>query len=115
MTITSRYLFVVGMDVAPEKEDLFNEVYDTEHVPYLMQVPGVLAVSRAKAEAFSLAIGGAVEGKPAASPAYLALYEVESPDVVSSEAWAEAIEKGRWAMEVRPFTSNRQHGLYRVR
>lgn len=115
MTIASRYLFVVSMDVAPEKEALFNEVYDEEHVPYLMEVPGVLAVSRAKAEAFQMAIAGKVDDKPAASPAYIALYEVESPEVIASDAWAAAVDKGRWADEVRPYTTNRQHGLYRVR
>ena len=33
MPIKSRYLFVASMDVDPDKEALFNEVYDTEHVP----------------------------------------------------------------------------------
>ena len=35
MAIKSNYLFVVSMDVDPDKEALFNEVYDTEHVPNL--------------------------------------------------------------------------------
>ena len=35
MPLKEKYLFIVSMDVSPEKEDLFNEVYDTEHVPYL--------------------------------------------------------------------------------
>ena len=43
MPITSKYLFVVSMDVDPDKEDLFNEVYDTEHIPNLSKVPGVQA------------------------------------------------------------------------
>ncbi|MCH7930882.1 MAG: hypothetical protein IH906_01540 [Proteobacteria bacterium] len=29
------------MDVEPDKEALFNEVYDEEHVPNPMNVPGV--------------------------------------------------------------------------
>jgi hypothetical protein len=33
MPIKSKYLFVASMDVDPDKETLFNEVYDTEHVP----------------------------------------------------------------------------------
>ena len=41
MTINSKYIFVVSMDVDPDKEALFNEVYDTEHIPNLLQVPGV--------------------------------------------------------------------------
>lgn len=115
MSIASRYLFVVSMDVTPEKEDLFNEVYDHEHIPYLMEVPGVLAVSRAKAEAFRMAMAGRIDDKPAGSPAYLAIYEIESPDVLASDAWATAVEKGRWGAEVRPHTSNRHHAVYRVR
>ena len=54
MPIATKYLFIVSMDVAKEKEALFNEVYDTEHVPLLMKVPGVKAVkdSPKRAEAF---------------------------------------------------------------
>lgn len=115
MPITSSYLFVVRMDVEPQKEDLFNEVYDQEHIPYLMEVDGVIAVSRAKAEEFQMAIAGRIDTKPAASPAYLAIYEIESPDVIKSPAWAAAVEKGRWADEVRPFTTNRDHAMYRLR
>ena len=40
MPIGTRYVFIASMDVDPDKEDLFNEVYDTEHVPYLLEVPG---------------------------------------------------------------------------
>ena len=29
MAVTSKYIFVVSMDVDPDKEALFNEVYDT--------------------------------------------------------------------------------------
>ena len=38
MSIESRYLFFASMDVAAEHEALFNEVYDTEHVPFLLKV-----------------------------------------------------------------------------
>ena len=40
MPINAKYLFISSMDVAPDKEALFNEVYDTEHVPNLAEVPG---------------------------------------------------------------------------
>ena len=42
MSEKERYLFTASMDVDPEKEELFNEVYDTEHVPMLSKVPGVI-------------------------------------------------------------------------
>ncbi|MEM9682202.1 MAG: hypothetical protein AAF942_02960 [Pseudomonadota bacterium] len=115
MPVTSKYLFVVSMDVTPEKEDLFNEVYDTEHVPNLLKVPGVLSVVRMHREPLTLAIGG--ERKAVTyenEPAYTAIYEIESPDILVSDAWAEAVEDGRWPDEVRPHTSNRRHTLHRI-
>ncbi len=53
MPIKSKYLFVVSMDVDPDKEALFNEVYDIEHVPTLLKVPGVHAVARVEGEPFA--------------------------------------------------------------
>jgi hypothetical protein len=38
------------MSVRPDKEALFNEVYDKEHVPALLGAPGVIAVARFKSE-----------------------------------------------------------------
>jgi len=110
----ARYVFMASMDVAPEKEALFNEVYDREHVPNLLAVPGVLAVTRVKSEPFAMAIGGERQAMPAASPSYTAIYELESPEVLASEAWARAVEAGRWPTEVRPFTSQRRHVLAKV-
>ena len=52
MPLTSKYVFVVSMDVDADKEALFNEVYDTEHVPLICKVPGVRAASRIKGEDF---------------------------------------------------------------
>ncbi|MBX2825500.1 MAG: hypothetical protein KTR33_12275 [Gammaproteobacteria bacterium] len=115
MTIASRYLLIVSMDVEPEYEALFNEVYDQEHVPYLMQVEGVHSVSRAKGESFDFAMGGAIKNVAAPVPAYIAMYEIDDPAVVASDAWAEAVETGRWATEVRPHTTNRHHAMYKVR
>jgi hypothetical protein len=108
-------MFFVSMDVAPEKEALFNEVYDSEHVPYLLQVPGVRSVTRLCLEPAAFNIGG--ETKPLTgdgAPRYMAIYELDSPDVLISAAWAEAGEKGRWATEVRPHTTNRHHVVRKV-
>jgi hypothetical protein len=114
MTISARYLFIVSMDVDPEYERLFNEVYDREHIPYLMQVPGVRGVSRLKGEPFALAIGGEVKRMEAPAPVYTALYEIDGPGVLTSPEWSAAVERGRWPEEVRPHTSNRRHALMRV-
>ena len=115
MPTSAKYVFIASMDVDPDKEALFNEVYDTEHVPNLLKVPGVLSVTRMKTEPAALMLGG--ERRPVSGegqPAYTALYEIESPDVLLSDAWAAAVEDGRWPEQVRPHTRNRQHILRRV-
>jgi hypothetical protein len=114
MPVTANYLFVASMDVAPEKEALFNEVYDAEHVPNLLKVPGVKAVTRIKGEPFVVSIGGERRTVAHEGPTYSALYEIESPEVLVSAEWSNAVEAGRWPKEVRPFTRNRRHSLYRV-
>ncbi len=112
MTTEAPYVMIVSMDVEPAKEALFNEVYD-EHVRFLLEVPGVRAVSRMKGEPFQLAIAGGTKDMPAPSPVYTAIYEIDSPQVPASPEWAAAVEKGRWPSEIRPHTSNRVHAMYR--
>jgi hypothetical protein len=85
MAITGKWIFTAAMDVDPDKEALFNEVYDQEHVPHL-------------------------QGRPR----YACYVELENPDVLTSAAWAKAVDTGRWPTHVRPFTRNRQHTLHRI-
>ncbi len=112
MTNGHGYVLIASMDVEPDKEELFSRVYD-EHVEHLLAVPGVRSVTRLKSEAFNIAIGDEVKRMPASSPVYTAIYELDTQEVLESASWAAAVEKGRWASEIRPFTSNRSHLLYR--
>jgi hypothetical protein len=115
MPIDAGYVFIVSMDVAPDKEALFNEVYDNEHIPSLLKVPGVRSVTRMRTEPASVMIGG--EKKPVGgegAPTYVAMYEIDSPEVLTSRAWALAVEEGRWPTQVRPYTTNRHHILRKV-
>jgi hypothetical protein len=113
MPITSRYLFTASMDVEAAKEALFNEVYDREHVPTILKVPGVISALRFKRWPLEMIIGGerktiVIEGEPQ----YTALYELASPSVLVSPEFAKAVELGRWPGEVRPFTKNRKHFMW---
>jgi hypothetical protein len=115
LTIQTRYFFTVSMDVAAEKEALFNEVYDTEHVPYISAVPGVLGATRSIREPLTMMLAGERQDMGHGDePRYSVIYELESPDVLLSPAWAEAGERGRWPTDVRPFTTNRRHILRKV-
>ena len=114
MTISTRFLFSAAMDVTPEREQLFHEVYDTEHIPLILQVPGVVSATRWAIQPFSMIIGGERKTMdPQGAPRFHALYELESPDVLLSEAFAKAVDQGRWPGQVRPHTSNRRHLMMR--
>ena len=111
----AKYLMIASMDVDETYEAIFNEVYDKEHVPNLSKVPGVLGISRYKRGTLTMNIGG--ERKTIEipnEPTYTAIYELESPDVLTSPAWDKAIEDGRWPRQVRPYTKNRRHVLLKL-
>ena len=96
---TAKYLYVVRMDVAPEKEAEFNELYDREHIPALLKVPGVLRATR-------------YQTTTAGQPKYVAIYELTSPDIPSSAAFRQAGDSGEWPHKIRPYCTNRSHIIY---
>ena len=115
MAAKANYILCISMDVDADKEALFNEVYDGEHIPLLLKVPGVVSVRRCKLEPLAMIVGGetktvVIEGEPK----YMAIYELENPDVLVSAAWAKAVDSGRWPVEVRPYTRNRRHVLRKL-
>jgi hypothetical protein len=115
MPITGKWIYTAAMDVDPDKEALFNEVYDQEHIPFLTQVPGVISARRAKLDTLRITMGGETRTiDPQDAPRYAAIFELESPDVLTSPAFAAAVDQGRWATQVRPYTRNRHHTLYKV-
>lgn len=93
------YIYVVQMDIPADQEAEFNRIYDTQHVPALSKVPGVRGISRYSLE--SADVDGTAK--------YLAIYEVDAPDIPNSPAWLAASELGDWASQIRPHTMNRSH------
>ena len=90
-------LLVFAMNVEPAAEDEFNRWYDTEHIPQLQAVPGVLAARRFRA----------VQGEQK----YLAVYHLQSPAVVESKEWTKAVETP-WTQRIRPRTSERMRVVF---
>src|ERR1700752_3511594 len=86
-------LLLVAMTPAPEVETAFNAWYDTEHVPALARVPGVLSARR-----FRTADG---------SPKYVALYHLTSPAVVDGAEWKQASCSTPMPEHIRPEISDR--------
>ena len=100
MATDAQYMYVVMMDVEPDKEAEFNELYNEEHIPVLLKVPGVLGATRYQTSADGV-------------PKYLAIYEIEGPSVPDSDAWKKASESGDWPHKVRPHTKNRSRAVYK--
>jgi hypothetical protein len=98
LTYQTKYLLCVSIDIEAPKEDLLNQLYDTEHIPLLLQLPGVTNVVRYKA----------AQG----NPRYLAIYELEHPKIPASKEWTFASDTGRWKLEVKPYTYNRSFVVY---
>ena len=97
------YMYVVQMDIPDELEEEFNRVYDTQHVPNIIQAPGVHACSRFKLE--SADVAGVAR--------YLAVYEIDSPDIPETDGWKAESEKGDWPTKIRPHTRNRSHLIFK--
>ena len=97
------YAYLVMMEIAAELEDEFNRIYDTQHVPNIVKAKGVNACVRYKVESTNK------EGMAR----YAALYDIDSPDVPSSEAWKAESEKGDWPSKIRPHATNRSHTIYK--
>jgi hypothetical protein len=96
LTAKTPYVFWVMMDVEPHREALFNDLYDTEHLPLLLKLPGCVNAVRYRTSA-------------AGEPRYLCAYEVERTDLPMSPLWNETSDIGRWKPEVRPYTYNKRY------
>jgi len=97
------YIYVVQMNIPTQHEADFNRIYDTEHVPMLSKVPGVNKVTRFRLE----------KTNDPKMQKYLAIYEIDSPDIVNSAAWNEASEWGDWAPKIRPHATERHHSFFK--
>ena len=83
-------LLVASMNVDPAAEAEFQEWYNTEHLPFLSAVPGVLAARRFQAG------GEGVERK------YVALYHLKDASVSRSDAWTKAA-RTPWSARMNRF------------
>jgi len=97
------YIYVVQMDIPAQYEADFNRIYDTEHVPMLSKVPGVINVTRYLLE----------KSNDSRMQKYMAIYEIETPEVVDSKEWDVAGAWGDWATKIRPHTTSRHHSFFK--
>jgi Domain of unknown function (DUF4286) len=97
------HIYAVQMDIPAALESEFNRVYDEDHIPLILKVPGMRSARRYRLE----------NSTRAGMPRYLAIYELDSAAVLESPAWLEAIDLGEWKPKIRPHTTNRIHSTFR--
>jgi len=79
-------LLLNAMNIAPAVEADFNAWYDKEHIPALAAVPGVLCARRFRGDG---------------NRKYVALYHLDTPDVVESDEWKSA-RQSDWTSRLQP-------------
>jgi hypothetical protein len=84
-------ILLIAMNVAPGAEAEFNEWYNTEHIPALGGVKGVLSARRYRGTG--------------AKQRYAALYHLTTPEIVHSSEWRAAANTP-WTERMRPHFSD---------
>ena len=80
-------MMMVMADIPADKEDDFNRWYNEEHLAELLSVPGILSAARYEAVS--------------SGPKHLAFYELESPDVINTDAFKNR-PRTEWGQRVSP-------------
>jgi hypothetical protein len=83
------------MALEADREELLKALYDTEHLPALLKLPGSINAVR-----YRTSVAG--------EPRYLCAYEVERTDLPMSKLWNDTSDIGRWKPVVRPYTYNKR-------
>src|SRR3974390_693246 len=87
MAQKGRGIFMVYVDIDAQHVQEFNKWYNTEHLPELLSVPGILSAARYEA----------VKG----GPQYLACYELESVAVMQTPAFTNR-SRTPWGQKASP-------------
>jgi hypothetical protein len=91
-------LFIVMMSIAPAVEEEFNDWYNLEHIPRLIQVPGVICARRFRA------LGAASR--------YMAVYHLADAAAYAEASWCDA-DRTPWIGRMRRFQSDRQYFMFK--
>jgi len=92
-------LLLVMIDIDPAHEEGFNRWYEEEHLPERLQCEGFLSARRYVS----------VEG----APKYLAIYELEDPEVLDREAYQRLVPPSEWMQQLRPHFTTMVRNVYR--
>jgi hypothetical protein len=90
-------VIISAMDIDAAAEEEFNDWYNTEHMPVLSKLPGMLTARRFKAH-----LG---------QPSYIALYHVSDLSIYAKPTWT-AVNETAWTKRMRRFQRNRTYFMF---
>lgn len=100
----ARALMLRGLEIPPEHDEEFQDWYNTEHLPGLSRVPGVVRSRRFKLHP--------AEGETLGSPSiYMAHYELEHREVQASDDWKRVVATP-WSSRIRRLFIDRLRNIY---
>ena len=94
---TAPYCMMITFEIAPEDEAEFNDIYDNDHVPTIMKLPGVVEVLRF------------CDGEPNERGllVYSAIYFMTEQNLHETPEGKELSDMGRWMPVIRPKVKSR--------
>jgi hypothetical protein len=95
-------LFIVMMSIAPAVEGEFNDWYDLEHIPRLIQVPGVICARRFRA----------LGATSRYTSRYMAVYHLADAAAYAEASGCDA-DRTPWIGRMRRFQSDRQYFMFK--
>lgn len=98
----SEYIYFLQQSVPPNLDGKFNELYNTNHVPLMLQASGVKSCTRYE---LHYTDSGDV-------PDYLAVYAIAAADTPRSSKWKTQTGLGAWPTQIRPHFTARRNGVY---
>ena len=91
------FCMTITFEIAPEDEAEVNDIYDNDHIPIILRLPGVRDVIRFR-DAAPNEKGFLV---------YSAIYFLAREDLHLTPEWTALSDLGRWAPVIRPKVKSR--------
>jgi hypothetical protein len=90
-------VIISSMDIDTCAEEEFNDWYNTEHMPVLSNLPGMLAARRFRAHY--------------GEPSYVALYHVSDLSIYAKPSWT-VVNETPWTKRMRRYQHNRTYFMF---
>ena len=91
------YCMMITFEIVPADEAEFNDIYDNDHIPNILRLPGVIEIIRFR-DAAPNEKGFLV---------YSAIYFLATENLHETPEWKALSDLGRWAPVIRPKVKSR--------